>query len=467
VKVEKLEGQRVAVVGLGRSGQAAVDLLLAHGALVWVIDDKHQLAEAQALRDRGVEVTLGGFPAGWQERVSQVIVSPGFPLSRPELAVAIASGLPVRGEVELAYRCLPKGAGPILAITGTNGKSTTTALLGDLVAAGGRDTFVGGNLGRPFSEACAAPHAWHVLELSSFQLEGVDSASFLGSALLNLTPDHLDRYDDHEAYGAAKARIFRHQPDDGFAVVNADDDDVVGLSRTALVPVYGFTLADHLWDGHRPHRFQPFAGLAVGKRGGHEFLLMPAAGDELGRERYSVEGVRALRGDHNLMNAMAAVLMARLAGIPADAVRAGLAGFKGLKHRLELVRLLDGVEWVNDSKATNVDSSVVAMNAMRGNVWLIAGGKGKGAPYAPLVQASQGKLKGVLTIGEDARTVHDAFVRACPVKDCVTLKRAVEMAHGLVERGDTVLLSPACASYDQFDNFEHRGETFRRLVEAL
>jgi UDP-N-acetylmuramoylalanine--D-glutamate ligase len=291
----------------------------------------------------------------------------------------------------------------------------------------------------------------HVVELSSFQLEGIVDASFAGAAILNLTPDHLDRYASHEDYGLAKARIFGTQASKGFAVVNADDAHVVRLARNARVPLYGFTT-----DAMRTNA--GFTGLAIG--GGSKFILT------LGDKPVFHLRNRALRGKHNLENAMAAALMAHLSGVRDATIQQGLDSFPGLPHRMEFVRELDGVEWLNDSKATNVDSSLVALNALPGGVWLIAGGKGKGAPYTPLVEAAQGKVLGVLTIGKDAPAIADAF-KGFAVHACGTIDVAVQQARALAKRGDIVLLSPACASYDQFNHFEHRGDTFKSLVRSL
>jgi UDP-N-acetylmuramoylalanine--D-glutamate ligase len=399
--------KRVAVVGMGKSGKAATALLRERGVEVETFDEKvAPLPE-----------TFAGFDT--------VVVSPGVPLGK------IRSAAPVIGEIELAYRLLPKGAGPLLGVTGTNGKSTTTALLGELC---GPEAFVGGNLGRPFSEACAKPHPVHVVELSSFQLEGIVDTVVLGSTILNLTPNHLDRYASQKDYGAAKARIFKNAPANGFVVVNAEDPAVVELAKAAKVPV-------------------------------HEFRLGEPGGFTFRGEHFTVTS-RALRGRHNLQNAMAATMLARLYGIGREQVQRGLDSFPGLPHRLEWVRELDGVEWINDSKATNVDSSLVALAALKGPIWLIAGGKGKGAPYAPMVEASKGKVAGVLTIGQDAAAIASAY-GGFTVHGCSTLESAIGKARSLAKRGDTVLLSPACASYDQFDNFEHRGDTFKQLVRAL
>lgn len=443
-------GQKYVVIGLGKSGVGAVKLLLNRGARVLALDED---ADAKApLQHPNFELKAGPFPPNFWEGAAAIVVSPGVPLSK----VQVPPDVKVFGEIELGYLAMPPGAGKLLGITGTNGKSTTTALLGELVKQHEPNTFVGGNLGTAFTsayeQADAKPFAMHVVELSSFQLEGLKTARFNGSAILNLTPDHLDRYPNHHAYGLAKARIFDAQSVGDFAVVNADDTDVMALARLAKVPLYGFTT-----DGMRTN--PGFSGLAVGS--GEKFTFTfgkPVA--------FTVKN-RALRGAHNLQNAMAAALMARLAGIPDEAIQRGLDSFPGLPHRLEFVRERNGVEWINDSKATNVDSSLVAMRALKGDVWLIAGGKGKGAPYTPLVDAARGKLKGVLTIGKDAPNIAAAFAPVCPIHDCGTIEAAVKKAAEISTAGDTVLLSPACASYDQFQNFEHRGEVFKSLVRSL
>lgn len=456
----RLEQTRVEVVGLGKSGLAAIELCLRLGAKVRAVDEKPvaQLGGLVAdLAARGVTLAAGGIPADLGQGAQWVVVSPGVPLAHPALKAAAARGVRIIGEVELAFRALPEGAGPVLGITGTNGKSTTTALCGDLVRASGTTVFVGGNLGRPFSEACTSPHALHVVELSSFQLEGIDQARFAGAAILNLTPDHIDRYPSQREYGAAKARIFANQRPGDFAVVNLDDAQVVELAKAAPGRLTGFTLSERLPAGPAG---RPWAGGAHAATSGFVLEL------EGRRESFRVEN-RALRGTHNLANAMAAALLARQAGISAEAIQDGLNRFGGLPHRLEWVRTLGGVEYINDSKATNVDSSLVAVRALERGFWLIAGGKGKGAPYAPLVEACRGKVRGVLTIGQDAPAIEQAFAGTCRVEPCLTLANAVARARELAQDGEVVLLSPACASYDQFKHFEDRGDTFRRLVEGL
>ncbi|NOK03735.1 MULTISPECIES: UDP-N-acetylmuramoyl-L-alanine--D-glutamate ligase [Myxococcus] len=451
-----LSGQKVLVFGLAKSGVAALRLLRQQGADVTALDARGEDAlgaVAHEVKALGATLVSGPTPPGVLASQDLVVVSPGVPLALPEIQAARAAGVAVWGEVELAGRLL--SGVPLFGITGTNGKSTTTALTGTLFASGGKRTFVGGNLGRPFSEAAMSPDDWDalVVELSSYQLEGIRTLRPRGAAILNLTPDHIDRYPSHAAYGEAKARIFQQQQAGDFAVVNADDADVLGLARAAKAPVYGFSLTG------KPVADAPaLAGLAVAEPGGFRLAFLG--------EHYTLTN-RALRGAHNAQNAMAAALLARLGGVTSGEVQAGLDGYPGLPHRLESVRVLDGVEWVNDSKATNVDSVLVALRAFSSGVWLIAGGKGKGAPYAPMVEAGQGKVKGVLTIGDDADTLARAYAGAVQVHACGTLAQAVARARELAERGDKVLLSPACASFDQFKNFEDRGDSFKRLVEAL
>ncbi|MFZ5471942.1 MAG: UDP-N-acetylmuramoyl-L-alanine--D-glutamate ligase [Myxococcota bacterium] len=443
------------VVGLGKSGRAAMELCLSEGARVRAVDERAEqdFAEAALWRAKGVELAFGPLtPERWKD-ADALVVSPGVPLSHGAFA---AVGVPLFGEVELAMRFLPQGGGPVMGITGTNGKSTTTALTGELFRQTGKQVFVGGNLGRPLAEACGQRHEVHVVELSSFQLEGIVEARFNGAAILNLTPDHLDRYPSQKMYAEAKARIFLNQARGDFAVVNVGDAAVMKLVERAQVPVYGFG------EGTSPllagHAFP--LPLGEGKGEGRQFQL-----DFGAHERFVVKN-RALRGAHNLENAMAAALLARLSGVSAKEIQTGLDAYPGLPHRLESVRILDGVEWINDSKATNVDSSLVALAAIDAPLWLIAGGKGKGAPYTPLVESARGKVRGVLTIGADAAAIEAAF-RAFPVHACGTLQTAVQRARELAKSGEVVLLSPACASYDQFDHFEHRGDTFKALVEGL
>jgi UDP-N-acetylmuramoylalanine--D-glutamate ligase len=380
------------------------------------------------------------------------------PLAIPEIARARARGVPVWGEIELGARFL--GATPVVAITGTNGKSTTTALAGALLARD-RRTFTGGNLGTPLCDhvLSGAPADAVVLELSSFQIEGISTLRPRVAAILNVTPDHLDRYPDVEAYAAAKARLFALQQPGDAAVANARDARAVAMASASRGAVLTFGFGTPAPAAARDPGGEPGPG------GAELWVALGAAAPE----RYAVRN-RALRGRHNRENAMAAVLCARLAGAPAAAAQAGLDAFPGLPHRLELVSERAGVEWVNDSKATNVDSTTVGLAAFpegAARVVLIMGGRGKGAPYAPLRPLFPNRVKALLTIGEDAPAVEAQLGDLCPTEPCGTLLAAMRRAARLAAPGDVVLLSPACASYDQYRSSEERGAAFRRLTAEV
>ncbi|MFO0585217.1 MAG: UDP-N-acetylmuramoyl-L-alanine--D-glutamate ligase [Anaeromyxobacter sp.] len=453
-----LRGKRVGVVGLARSGVAAAKLCAREGAEVTVTDARgaDALGPALAALD-GVPVrrALGGHGEAFLDRQDLLVVSPGVPLGILPLADARAKGVPIWGEVELAYRFL-RGT-PLVAITGTNGKSTTTALTGALLA-GDRPTFTGGNLGTPLCEHVLSGKRADVVvaELSSFQLEGIDQLRANAAAFLNLTPDHLDRYASVDAYALAKGRLFARQQPGDVAVANARDPLALGLAAASRGRLLTFGFGPPAADAARDAAPDAAEGTLVVSLGGAE-------------ERYRLRN-RALRGRHNRENAMAAILLARAAGAPPAAVQAGLDAFPGLPHRLELVSDRGGVEWVNDSKATNVDSTSVALAAFAPGaprLVVLMGGRGKGAPYAPLRELFPGRVKALLTLGEDAPAVERELGDLAPTHACGTLAAAVKAAARLVAPGDVVLLSPACASYDQFDNYEQRGAAFRALVEGL
>jgi UDP-N-acetylmuramoylalanine--D-glutamate ligase len=454
-----LKDRKVTVVGLARSGVAAAKLCAREGASVTVTDRSPEAelsAPLAALAGIPVRKVLGGHDEGDFEGADLVVVSPGVPLSIAPIQAARRKGIPVWGEVELAWRFL--GEVPVVAITGTNGKSTTTALAGALFAED-RPTFVGGNLGTPLSEQVLSgrPVDAVIAELSSFQIEGIDRFRARVAAILNVTPDHLDRYDGVEDYAAAKARLFAAQQPRDFAVANARDPRTVAMAGTSRGELLTF--------GFGPP--QPRAARAA-EAGEHHDLWIQRTPSE-SPERYLLKN-RALRGRHNVENALAALLCARLLGVPGNAAQRGLDRFPGLPHRLQLVRERNGVEWVNDSKATNVDSTTVALAAFapgRPRVVVIMGGLGKGAPYTPLRELFPGRVKALLTIGEDAPAVERDLGDLAPTESCRDLAGAVARAAALTEPGDVVLLSPACASYDQFDDYEHRGAVFAALAEAL
>jgi UDP-N-acetylmuramoylalanine--D-glutamate ligase len=461
VEKPSLEGRKVTVVGLARSGVAAARLCAREGARVTVTDRRAagELAPAlAALEGAGVRAALGGHDAADFTGADLVVASPGVPLAIPEIAAARRAGVPVWGEVELGARFLPRT--PVVAITGTNGKSTTTALAGALFSRD-RRTFTGGNLGTPLCEhvlSGAAADAL-VLELSSFQIEGLSTLRPRVAAVLNVTPDHLDRYRDVDDYAAAKARLFALQQPGDVAVANARDPRALAMAAGSRAEVVTFGFGPPAPGAARDPGGEPGPG------GAEAWVALPGGP----AERYLVRS-RALRGRHNRENAMAAALCARLLGVPGDAVQAGLDAFPGLPHRLELVAERGGVEWVNDSKATNVDSTAVGLSAFppgSPRIVLVMGGRGKGAPYAPLRPLFAGRVKALLTIGEDAPRVAEELGDLCATDGCGTLAEAVHRAAALASAGDVVLLSPACASYDQFRSYEDRGETFRRLTGEL
>lgn len=449
-----LVGKRVLVVGLARSGLAAAKLAAQSGARVTATDRRAATELSGALEDLAgakVELALGGHDENDFVKSDLVVLSPGVPASLPELQAAKRAGVPVVAEVELAWSFLSRV--PLVAITGTNGKSTTTALTGALCKED-RRAFVGGNLGTPLCEAVLSGRQFDVVvaELSSFQLEGIAELRPHVAAVLNVTPDHLDRYPGVDAYAEAKARIFMNQREDDFAVGNARDARTAKMVERSKGAKFLFAAA-----GAAPRTVRDDGELVFTGGDGRE-------------ERYALAS-RALRGQHNRDNAMAAIACARLAGVPPEAVQRGLDGFEGLPHRLELVRELDGVEWVNDSKATNVDSTAVGLAAfekkVKPNVVVIMGGRGKGAPYSPLAPLFAGRVKALLTVGEDAPKIEEELGKAAPLVRCKDLATAVKTARGLGKPGDVVLLSPACASYDQFKNYEQRGDSFRRMVKEL
>jgi len=453
-----LQGQRVLVVGLARSGVSAARLAAARGARVRATDRRAATelgaTSIEYLEAAGVELALGGHDAADFTGADLIVVSPGVPMALPEIQEARRQGVPVMGEIELGWQL--GGEAPVVGITGTNGKSTTTALAGVLFQQD-RRAFVGGNLGLPLCELVLSGREVDVvvLELSSFQLEGIDRLRPRVAACLNVTPDHLDRYRDLDDYALAKARLFRNQQASDFAVANGRDPRAVAMASASRAELHTFGFG-------APER----RAIRAGGEGSSELVLTQPLGAE---ERYVVRN-RALRGRHNRENAMAAILCARLLGVPGPAVQKGLDEYPGLPHRLELVREHDGVEWVNDSKATNVDSTAVGLGAFpagRPSVVLVMGGRGKGAPYAPLRELFPGRVRALLTVGEDAPAIERDLGDLAPTERAGTLAGAVVRAAVVAQPGDVVLLSPACASFDQFRDYQERGDAFRRLVAEL
>ena len=448
---ETLAARHVTVVGLARSGVAACRLLRALGARVTGNDARAAAAvgpEVRALEAEGVRLILGGHPAETFRAAELVVVSPGVPADHPALARCRERGVPVIGEVELAYRTM---TAEFVAITGTNGKTTTTALTGALLAESGRPVLVAGNIGRPLTgEALAFPaEGWVVAEVSSFQLETVDAFRPHVAAVLNVTPDHLDRHGSFEAYVEAKARIFRNQAWTDCAVLNADDP-----GAAALAPAVSARL---LW-------FSRQRAVSRGAWVRDGWVTLRLAGED---QPVCPVGEIALRGAHNLENVLAATACAGALGVPPPRLRAAIGVFRAVAHRIQWVRERAGVAFYNDSKGTNVDATLKALAAFAEPVVLIAGGRDKGQRFDALADAARGRVKAAVLIGEGRATIGPALRAVTRVEDAESMGEAVRRAAALAAPGDVVLLSPACASFDMFRDYEHRGEVFVEEVRAL
>jgi len=439
-------GGEVAVLGLARTGRAAARWLRARGLAVYASDvGLGAPGVAEELRGVGADVQLGGHDLPRIARARAVIVSPGVPPDAPALAAARAAGVPVHSEIDLGVRAL---AGTrLVVVTGTNGKSTTTALVAHLLTTAGPACPAVGNIGRPLIELAlaAAPPAWAAVEVSSFQLHDSPALDPAVGVLTNLAPDHLDRYPSTEAYYADKRLLFRNAGPASVWVLNGDDpavrslaEGVAGARRTWRV-----TAAADAWYDH--------AAAALVLDGAP---LLPRAD-------------LPLLGDHNVHNALAAALAARAAGAAPEAIAEGLRSFRGLPHRLERIREVAGVVWINDSKATNVASAAVALRAMDRPYVAILGGRHKGEPYTALGALLGDRCRGIVAYGEAAPLVHADLAGAAAVTVVPVFADAVAAAATRTRPGDAVVLTPACSSFDQFANYEERGATFRRLVEAM
>ncbi|MBV8070617.1 MAG: UDP-N-acetylmuramoyl-L-alanine--D-glutamate ligase [Acidobacteriaceae bacterium] len=432
----------VVVIGAKRSGLAGAELLVKQGARVRVMDSEVLPAEEQARFDAlGVPVVKQS-PENLTADV--IVISPGVPYDLPMLADARRRGVPVIGEVEMAAYFLK---GPIIGITGSNGKTTTTALTGHLLRECGIASQVGGNIGRAVTSliGSSTPEQWNVLELSSFQLESIEQFRARIAGCLNVTPDHLDRHHTFENYAAAKRRLFETQKKGDFAVLNYEDETCREFALHTAAQVFWFSSSQSVPRGVSADREEMcFAGQPFMKR----------------------RQIR-LRGIHNLENVMAAALMAHLAGAKLADLGPAVESFPGVEHRIEFVRTLDGVDYFNDSKATNVDAVLKAVEAFPGNLWIILGGKDKGSDYVPLREPLRQKAKAALLIGAAAPLIAQALDSAVPLVESGDVTGAVRYARSHASAGDVVLLAPACASFDQFKNFEERGLHFKQVVAEL
>jgi UDP-N-acetylmuramoylalanine--D-glutamate ligase len=446
-----LNGKRVLVVGLGKSGVASALFLKARGARVTVSDSKSEAElheHIPVLLDNGISVETGGHGDRTFGQQDLIVISPGVPVNAPALDPARKQAIPIIGEVELASQFLK---GRLVAITGSNGKTTTTALAGDVVAAAGMKTLVGGNIGTPAISLVAESSdlSFTVLEISSFQLETIKNFHPQVAVVLNVTPDHLDRHGTFEVYWEAKRRIFDNQTSDDFAVLNADDAEAAKMgkglkaqlrwfSRKAEVDSGAFVRGDHI--------------LYADSRG--ECEIMPLADVPL-------------KGAHNVENVLAAVAIGMIVGAEPARIREAVRNFKAVEHRLEYVATINGVEFYNDSKATNVDATIKALESFPANIHIILGGKDKGSDYTVLRPLLQERVKRVYTIGAAAEKIESQIGDAAPITKAGTIDVAVRKAMEGSATGDVVVLAPACASFDQFTSYEHRGKVFKELVHQM
>jgi UDP-N-acetylmuramoylalanine--D-glutamate ligase len=439
------------VVGLGKSGLSAVRALKALGSAVAVTDSRTDPPGLAALRAEFPDVScrLGGFDSAAFTGAARLLVSPGVSVKTPAIAAVAARGVPVWGDIELLARLTH---GPVAAITGSNGKSTVTTLLGLMAEHAGVRSAVGGNLGTPALDlwlrdernAGPAPELY-VLELSSFQLETTHSLNARVATVLNISPDHMDRYDSLDDYIAAKQRIFRG---DGTMVINADDPVVMAMVEPGR-EVLRFTL-------DRPNE----GDFGLHRDGGQTWLAR-------GRERWIAASELKISGDHNLANALAALAMGYALGLRREKMLTALREFTGLAHRTVLVLEHAGVRWFDDSKGTNVGATVAAVRGLPGRLVLIAGGDGKGQDFTPLRAALAGKARAVVLIGRDAPLIAAALGDGTPLRPAADMDEAVTLAARLAQPGDSVLLSPACASFDMFSGYEERGAVFAAAVRRM
>jgi UDP-N-acetylmuramoylalanine--D-glutamate ligase len=448
----QIRGKRFTVLGAGKSGIASVKLLLRKRGKVFVSDlatKKKSVDVSRQLDELHVEHEFGANTHRVLE-ADTIVVSPGVPVDSPILILAREKGIPIISEIELASEF---ALYPMIAITGTNGKTTTTTLTGEMFKNGGWNVAIAGNIGTAFAEVVEqdlGERGIFVLEISSFQLDTIKSFRPKVSAILNITPDHLDRYKNYEAYIQSKFRIAENQRGHDIFVYNHDDDVVRSFSDTLSIRAYGYSINTQLKSG--AYLDNDMVMIALGRE--REALIH--------REKIGIPG------PHNLMNAMAASLIAKAMGVETGSIRRTLETFKGVEHRIEWVRDLRGVKFYNDSKATNVDALFYALQSFREPIVLIAGGKDKGNDYTAVKALVEKNVKAIVTVGDGAEKIKNFFGKTKPVIEAgYSMEKAVELAAGAAKKGDVVLLSPACASFDMFKNYEHRGSVFKELVNAL
>jgi UDP-N-acetylmuramoylalanine--D-glutamate ligase len=446
----ELRGKRVLVVGLARTGVATALFCAARGAHVTATDARteNEIGEAIAsLRTAGVNLELGGHRENSFLEEDLIVPSPGVPADAPLLQAAREKGVTIWSEVELADRFLD---GPLIGITGSNGKTTTTSLIEHILKSAGFSTILAGNIGTPLISRVeqTSDNTITVVELSSFQLELIETFRPNISVFLNLTPDHLDRHHTFEAYGRAKARIFENQTEADSAVLNADDPATTPLAP-AKPHVFWFSRKQRVAQGAFARENE-----IVFRRDGEEEVVL---------KLHEIP----LAGAHNVENVLAAVAATRLAGANPAAIAKGVRSFAGVEHRLEFVAEIGGVRYYNDSKATNVDAALKALDAFPGRILIVLGGKDKGSDYTALQRPLREKAILALLIGAAAEKIEKQITGTVAIERAGTIERAVEIGSHAARPGDVMLLAPACASFDQFQNFEHRGRVFKELVHQL
>jgi UDP-N-acetylmuramoylalanine--D-glutamate ligase len=443
----ELREKKVLVAGFGKSGRAAADFLLNRGASVTVCDHNEHIVIPREFMARGMRTELGEYSIKTFTEQDMIVLSPGVPLMSRALIEAQARGIPVISEVELAFQHI---RAPIIAVTGTNGKTTTTSLLGHVFACAGKNVFVGGNIGIPLISAVElSPEPDYVIvEMSSFQLETIESFRPFISVLLNITDDHLDRYASFDLYRQAKAAICRNQKESDFLIANRDDPALQPIIDTVRAEVFLFSRCTA----------QPCGAFDDGNL----CFAYP------GREALSIDVSSAgLIGNHNRENMLAAVSAAYLCDLPAHVIQDAIESFCGLEHRMELAGEINGITYINDSKGTNVGACCSSIAGVNGSLVLIAGGQDKGGSYAPLAEPLRQKVRALVLLGEAADRMQSELEEYVEIVRVASLDEAVETATRLARSGDSVLLSPACSSFDMFDSYEHRGNCFKALVRNL
>jgi len=443
-----VEGKKVVVAGAARSGVAAAKLLARRGAMVTLSDVRESLTEASELESAGIALELGGHTAGTFAAADLIVLSPGVPRDQPAIEAARSAGSEVIGELELASRWL---AGRIVAITGTKGKSTTTTLTGRMLEAGGHKVLVGGNIGNALSAQVEASTAEtiHVVEASSFQLEGIETFHPWIAVLLNFSPDHLDRHATVDEYAAAKARIFENQSAADWAVLNADDPASLAIARDAHARRLMLSMSGQVGDG-----------IVLDERA----IVLRSEG--VSEPLVPLTSIRLL-GRHLLVDVMAASAVAHIAGVPPAAMTAAVEGFNGLEHALEPVTHIGGVQFVNDSKATNIDAARRAIESFGDGLVVILGGRFKGGDFADLLSPLAARQAKVIAIGESRDRVVAALARDVEVHQAADMGSAVRQAFAAAAPGSTVLLAPACSSFDMFKDYAERGRAFKQETRKL